>query len=592
MKTGLKNIMVLLIETICASYLFYNDSEPLKNTIAFILVFSIFMIVSTKYHYKKNMWDMIPPALFAIFMVLGESFKLSDSWDLAIGGLKTNILSIIKLFGWFFIFNKLIAAVKLLGKKVYNYNFNLSNNRLNQINNFIMNKHPFIMPFIIMYICWIPYIIIKYPGSWNFDSLWQINMAFGYRPWTTHHPPVSTLLIGGIVWLFAKIKDPNFGLFVYILIQSAFLAGVMAFSILKMGEMKIKNVYRWCMLVIFALLPVFPSYATSAYKDVWYCCFMLLYMFYLYRFAANEKVSVRNLICIAVWSLLVILFRSNGIYVVLPTAIAAVIIKLRTGFKSWAKALVILMLPVIAGTLTHSFCVKGLGFNGGNPAEAWSILVQQTGRLIRDYPEDVTEEDKANIDGIFDYETFATKYDPNLSDDLKGTYKGGTAQMHLNYLKTWLKGLKQHPHAYIQATMNTCYPAFYPDVNNSIYWVNSGSYPNMDRPPLNQNKPFKSVRDKLERLLTKLDSVPVIGALSNPALYVWLLILFICDILKKKQYKLIVTVIPMVMTVAIIIAGPCVFLHPRYVYPIMWPMYLYTACMILYHKNLKNRKSI
>lgn len=274
----------------------------------------------------------------------------------------------------------------------------------------------------------------------------------------------------------------------------------------------------------------------------------------------------------------VILFRNNGIYVVLPTAIALAIVKLSAGLKSMVKTGTILLIPIIICIMFDHFAVPAMGFRHGSLAEVLSIPAQQTARLMRDYPEDITDEDKEHINALFDYDNLVSLYDPDISDPVKSTYKGGNAGMHLNYIKTWLKGLKEHPGVYIQATMNTCYPAFYPEVNNSMYWVNREEATEYIH--LKQNNIFISTRNKLENILRVVDSLPLVGILSNPAMYVWLMIIFICEIFKKKQYNLIAAVMPFVMTAAIIIAGPCVLKHPRYVYPIMWPMYLYAACVL------------
>lgn len=281
MKIDLRRYIVIGIQTVLAVIPFCNLDEPLYNTVCWLLLFGIFIFVNDKCKYKKNMWDRIPAFLFAMFMILGRSFKYTDSWQMVWGNHYQKFVALLELIGWFIIFDKGISVLHIVVPKIYYYKFNIKSSLYRKTTKTVMEKHPFIMPFIIMYVCWLPYMIIKYPGAWNYDSLWQINMIFGYQPLTTHHPPVSTFVIGGIVWLFSKFKDPEFGVFVYIICQSLFLASVLSFCMLKMAEMKIRNIFRWFILIVFALLPVFPSYATNAYKDVLYCGFMIIYMAYL-----------------------------------------------------------------------------------------------------------------------------------------------------------------------------------------------------------------------------------------------------------------------------------------------------------------------
>ena len=59
----------------------------------------------------------------------------------------------------------------------------------------------------------------------------------------------------------------------------------------------------------------------------------------------------------------------------------------------------------------------------------FSIPMQQTARYLKEYPDDVTKEEAKAIDGVMKYDEIADLYNPELSDPVKATYRGGHITM-------------------------------------------------------------------------------------------------------------------------------------------------------------------
>ena len=55
--------------------------------------------------------------------------------------------------------------------------------------------------------------------------------------------------------------------------------------------------------------------------------------------------------------------------------------------------------------------------------------MQQTARYLKEYPDDVTKEEAKAIDGVMKYDEIADLYNPELSDPVKATYRGGHITM-------------------------------------------------------------------------------------------------------------------------------------------------------------------
>ena len=82
------------------------------------------------------------------------------------------------------------------------------------------------------------------------------------------------------------------------------------------------------------------------------------------------------------------------------------------------------------------------------------ILFQQTARYVKQYPEEVTPEEKEAIDGVIDYEKLAEKYNPQLTDPVKYTFRQDcTSQELAAYLNAWFGMLLRHPGTYISRSL-------------------------------------------------------------------------------------------------------------------------------------------
>ena len=122
----------------------------------------------------------------------------------------------------------------------------------NKICNFLFVKHPFISTFIILPICWLPYIIAFYPGILSPDPSNQIKQFFNldtqYReyvvmidenvPITNHHPVLHTVILGGLVYIGKLLGSANVGIFMYSLLQTLALLALLSYTIYYMKKLE------------------------------------------------------------------------------------------------------------------------------------------------------------------------------------------------------------------------------------------------------------------------------------------------------------------------------------------------------------------
>lgn len=156
----------------------------------------------------------------------------------------------------------------------------------------------------------------------------------------------------------------------------------------------------------------------------------------------------------------VFFFRNEGGFVLLFSFIVIAVFCGKALRKNALKAFITLILFM---ALINKVIYPFTGVSPGSRREMLSVPFQQTARYLRDYPEDVSEQEKKAISKVLKYKKLAEKYDPDRSDPVKGTFNEDASSEDLKlYFQTWLSMLKKHPSVYIKAFLHNYYQYLYP----------------------------------------------------------------------------------------------------------------------------------
>lgn len=121
----------------------------------------------------------------------------------------------------------------------------------------------------IISICWIPYAIIFFPGTYWFDTSWQLVQFFDPNtPITDHHPFALTYLLGFFAVLGKSLLDNAvYGLYILVILQTAVSALSLASITCYLTRFKVPWKIRFIVIAFFALFPFLPCLAMSLAKD-------------------------------------------------------------------------------------------------------------------------------------------------------------------------------------------------------------------------------------------------------------------------------------------------------------------------------------
>jgi len=519
---------------------------------------------------RKNIICILLSGFLSLFMCIGMSFDKFKDLTLFIEKPLICLVLYILFTVILFIF------IRLLFKKLDNYSGFKDTSKFNFINKIInvLDNKPFLISFCVIILSWIIYIIAFYPILMAPDPSNQVLQFFGIdNPYshisilldenmiiTNHHPILHTLMLGVCVKLGLLFNNVNLGLFIYTIIQTVILAGTFSYTIKFMKEININKKFRLIIMLIYALVPIFPFYAITPVKDVIFGSLIILYVIMIYRYVNNySKFSIiKSLILL----ILLILFRNNGFHVIILSLPLLLFLK----YKNRWKLFVVFSITLCFYFSYNKVLLPYFKVTPSSPREMLSIPFQQTARYVLKYGNEVTDKEKEIIDKILIYETLAERYDPEISDPVKNKFNKYSDDKDLNsYFKVWFEQFTKHPVVYLEATLHNTYGYYYPFKTS---WVIYSKY----KKTLKNNgfdyhfNDMKSLRKSLVAYGSAFPYIPVVGLIANIGFNTWLILFMISYLFYKKKYKEIIIFMPSIVLLLVCIASP-VNVYFRYALP-------------------------
>lgn len=450
------------------------------------------------------------------------------------------------------------------------------------------SRHEAAAYMILLALCWSPYLIAFYPGTVCWDLGEMVAQFFGQRPMDTWHPVFLTWVIGGCVWLGRLVGSDNLGAALYTLLQTALMAFALGSSLRLMRSLRLSRAARLAAAAFFALLPIWGGYAQFISKDTLYTSALLLFTLCLIRLVLAREGRLaapvgREAAGLFVWGLLTCLMRSNGLYVILPTAVFAFAFAARGrarlavgGALAGAVALALLFSHVL---------LPALGVRDETASGLYSVCFQQSARVLRDHGDQVTTEEYAEIDRVLDAENLAELYEPWISDPVKFTFRqygqGAEAEKAAlaRYRETWLSMLSKYPLTYAEAFFagNVSYYTFAPKLEGETYNQQAGNRLVFETYELGEDPRFlhteqiaalEGARTLLAVFARGIRHIPLLGLLYACATYTWLLAGAGMSAVRQRRWRLLVGFLPALLTLGVCMLGP-VNDYFRYFLPIV-----------------------
>ena len=425
--------------------------------------------------------------------------------------------------------------------------------------------------FLVLLACYTPMFLCAYPGSFAYDVPFQLRQVFtgGY---STHHPLLHTLLLGGCVRLGQALGSINLGAALYTIIQMTALAGCFAAVCASLARRCGARAARLAVL-FFAVYPLHMFMAVNATKDVLFSgLFALTLALAIEALEQPQGAGARRglyaglILCGAGMMLL----RNNALYAVLVwLPLLALLLRRRA-----LRVIACLLTAVVLYTGANGAMKAATGAVDGDLAEMLSWPIQQLARARLHDEAALSGEEKAAIDALMPGEAWR-KYDPTVSDPVK--FEFDTEEFLRDpayYAGIWLSVGKKCPVTYINAAVALTSAFIHPylSYNVSGYYLQMGvSREQIDQwcdfEWIEQTSPLRRVVDSLSwRFGAKgAMQIPAVGMLFNMGFIIWAMLFFVLRAWYDGRWAAFAAGLLPVLLWGTFLLGPV--MAGRYVYP-------------------------
>ncbi|MBO4862770.1 MAG: hypothetical protein J5517_00240 [Eubacterium sp.] len=576
--------------------------NPNRIYLSFVII-AVFILIlyGKKFSYTKR--DNVTAGLFAAFFSLMQIFALSydtnNSADFIRASAFVFMRAFFYTFGYFVIwFNVTRISFKWFDKKREAGSFFGE-----ALSDYDTKKH-MIRYMLIMLLLWLPYYILLFPGTGNGDTSRQIIMFFherkdmllDYSPnvgedvyITNMHPFFTTIIFG----LFAKIGINIFGnievgVGLYTFIQMIMYAAVFSFTLCYFEKQGLSKKVIKIAHIFICLCPLFPLYSICMLKDTMFALTYIpltLMLCEIYRTTGEALKSWKFVTLLTVLSLLFTLTKNQGVYFLFVILVVSLIVYR----KFFVKLLISFGIPVVFFTCIWSMLIlPAANVASGGKQEMLGLIFQCTARYIKEYPNEVTAEEKEKIDKILDYDQLPELYNAQLQDPVKFTFnQESTSEELKDYFGVYFSMFAKHPLCYIDAVINNCFGFF--DVSRmskmayTYFWnrIDKDSY-------LYVGGAFPGIQKKGYKLIFFVQRFPVINIFISVGTYTMLAIYMIILAIRNKQYGKLYPLLITILSVLILVISPAGG-NFRYTMP-MFMLLVFNTFLVISGKLEKDRE--
>ncbi len=421
----------------------------------------------------------------------------------------------------------------------------------------------------VILLAWLPWIISYYPASMSGDTFRQLH-SYVYIM-ENHHPWFSTTVLGLFYSLGRAIHSPEAGIFLYVFLRDILISLVFAKTVVNLRKTDYPRILHLLVLLFYAFTPVFGAYAKHSFKDTaamgLFSAFMLEFAMWINAYRSG-KTGLNHAVYCGLFGLLASLFRNNIIYCVMPALLLSALFTFR---KQGFKAFVPLMILSVY-FLYSAFIFNVVGVRKGSANEAFSLPLQQVARVVKEHGDSLNPEYRDSIDRYLYFDELAGKYDPILSDPVKGkcirSFESAEDESAARkaFLKTWVVMSVRYPLTYLEAAVAQSYGyyAFTPNMaegsgnKNSgmtiFDWI-GGKYDGMFE-TFSYREPLSFLRKDLHAYAKVWDKIPLISLLDVCAAYTWVTVLIALHLLLRKDWLELSPVLSSLLLILSCIASP------------------------------------
>ena len=534
----------------------------------FFMLWMLFYRAAAVKTFRIHRYALITAAFFSWLYIIGFSINKYASLIAVTGSRIALMKSIIAFTGIALVFYALLA---IFFAKVIDYDFDDA--KLGNISLLNSDRKAFIRRGAVIFMCWLPYLIVYLPGFLPRDTTGQLAQAMGDSPLSGQHPIFMTALIGIFIRIGMLLGSANLGMLLYSLFQMIVVAAAFSYILQSLAKQNIHIYVRIVTLLYFMLYPVHAFFSFTMWKDTLFSvAFMLVTLKIMQMISNPDEFFIQNkngfvfgLLCGALY-----LMRNNGFYILL-ILFPVLLISLR---RYWQKILA--SFGIFAAFFVAIQIINiSLNVEKGPIGEALSLPLQQITYTAIKRGAELSDSDKALIAAILPFDQLPRLYNPMISDPIKGALDEAAFHSERGaYVSLWLRLFRKHPGAYFEAFLYHTHGYWYPDID---YWIVAREmWPN-DYGIHDFRLAPKFVENVFSGVFV-MRVFPAVSMLISIGFSVWVTIIMALVLLLKRKYKMILGFFPVFLLWLTCITSPVSGMF-RYIYGLflVLPLLFYIA---------------
>lgn len=560
------------------------EQAPMNSFLILLIAILLFLFrrkAKTK-NLKAN--TVIISACFSLILsgilVIGRQLELMSAITWSLG----TIFSILALFCFIYIITT--PLIIYISKTTLKKNLTLA-------------KKQKIIIFCVIFAVNIIYWLALYPGIYGWDSALMAHKAITNTT-DAHYSVILGELFGFMLQIGRDVfGDISIGLAILTLLQVIIMSYIYSRVVYFVAEITKNKNMTWSSVVFFVIIPFMPAMTVYSTQDTFFGGVFALIFIELYRVATNEEYwnNKKHIVKYIVLSILLCLFRNNGLHVLFVVAIMGLLMLKNKKRSAFVLLTPIALILLITGPLYNLIGIK----KPSAIKETLSVPSQQLARTYMLNEELLTPEERQEIEYFYSENDNFKRYleRPMIADFTKSSlHSEAFSANSFRYISLWMKiGLK-HPLTYIEAFLLNSIGTWYPNKNfndgrsNAPYieydmntlWEeqekNGYGYLRIDR-----DSKIPLVERILSHALRKngWKNIPFLSTIASIGTYFILVLFLVGVILKKKNYMLFVPLsLVFGLYITVLLAPVSVF---RYCYPV-------AILVPVFYSLLFNRRSI
>lgn len=441
-----------------------------------------------------------------------------------------------------------------------------------------------VLSFLFLLLCWLPVFFAVYPGFFVYDAQDEY-IQVATRAFSTHHPLVHVLLLGGMICGVHKLTGSyNLGIACYMVFQMVLAAGVFTFLFSYLRKKEVPRVLRMIGTVWLGLFPTVVMFTLCSAKDALFTLALLLLLVCLLEMGTGETFFEQK-----GWQVLFVasgmgmmLLRNNGFYAFLVMIPFLLILQ-----KKGRGRLLLLAVCAVAGCMLVNGGLKvALCADDSEYQELLTVPIQQLARTYQYAPEVFSGADLETLHEVLSEEALSL-YTPRLSDPVKYRFDNEAfARDKGKYAGLWLRVGMKKPLIYLNAWWMTSYGFWYPDTVINVYGGNTVfTFTYKDNSYFGYEVELPGVRESkipwLDEVYRKLslevwkEKIPVVSWLFSPGAMFWIYAFLFAWLLNNRRYELLYPFLPIFLIWLTVLLGPTYL--PRYVLFFWYALPLFLA---------------